>query len=704
MERGNKVSTVLNYVSNFIEKYLTVPEIYASDIVEIVIMSVAIYYVVLWFRKSRAWVLLKGIFVLVIFMLVASLFHLTTLLWIFNKTLSAGIIALVIIFQPELRRALEELGRKNVIFKVLKFENGNNESNFSDRSVEEITRATLEMAKAKTGALIVIRQQHDLGQFIETGIKIDGRISSQLLINIFEKNTPLHDGAVIIDENRVVAATCYLPLSDSSSLSKDLGTRHRAGLGISEVSDCIVVIVSEETGSISIAKEGKLIRYADASILKNELIKAQDKEEVKPRRFLKGRGRNEKMSLTNNIGLKFLAVLIALVLWLAIVNVNDPEKTITVSNIPISVTNESAITSRDMVYNVKSEQYLNITVSGKRSIVSNLSAEDFRATASLKELSKVNSIPVDVTTKNASLGRKITIVKQSAQTILVDVENVEEKDFTDLVVEYTGKVADGYVAGLSSMSTDEVTVKAPTSIIDKIKKVAVRCSLDGTNTNISKKCPVILYDKNGKEIKSDEIELSDKKIRVNVNVLRAKQVPISTINKDELGKPADGYVVDDVILSSDSITVYGSEESLDSIESLDIQDDIDVSDAKGDVTQNIDVTGKLPKGLSVSGESTITVKVLIKKLITRTFEYDASEVSLNDLSSDLDVQLVTKKVKVTLQGEEEVISQLTKDDMAISADLGKVKEGTTTVHVDVAVPDNTTLMNNVTIKIKAKAK
>ena len=411
-----------------------------------------------------------------------------------------------------------------------------------------------------------------------------------------------------------------------------------------------------------------------------------------------------KMSLTNNIGLKFLAVLIALVWWLAIVNVNDPEKTITVSNIPISVTNESAITSRDMVYNVKSEQYLNITVSGKRSIVSNLSAEDFRATASLKELSKVNSIPVDVTTKNASLGRKITIVKQSAQTILVDVENVEEKDFTDLVVEYTGKVADGYVAGLSSMSTDEVTVKAPTSIIDKIKKVAVRCSLDGTNTNISKKCPVILYDKNDKEIKSDEIELSDKKIRVNVNVLRAKQVPISTINKDKLGKPADGYVVDDVILSSDSITVYGSEESLDSIESLDIQDDIDVSDAKGDVTQNIDVTGKLPKGLSVSGESTITVKVVIKKLITRTFEYDASEVSLNDLSSNLDVQLVTKKVKVTLQGEEEVISQLTKDDMVISADLGKVKEGTTTVHVDVAVPDNTTLMNNVTIKIKAKAK
>ena len=265
-----------------------------ADAVDIVIVAVLVYILLKFIRDSHTTRLLKGVILIIVGIQVVYLFNLHVTSYIFSKCAQIGVIALVVIFQPELRRALEELGRKNVIFKVLKFENGNNESNFSDRSVEEITRATLEMAKAKTGALIVIRQQHDLGQFIETGIKIDGRISSQLLINIFEKNTPLHDGAVIIDENRVVAATCYLPLSDSSSLSKDLGTRHRAGLGISEVSDCIVVIVSEETGSISIAKEGKLIRYADASILKNELIKAQDKEEVKPRRFLKGRGRNEK--------------------------------------------------------------------------------------------------------------------------------------------------------------------------------------------------------------------------------------------------------------------------------------------------------------------------------------------------------------------------------------------------------------------------
>lgn len=289
------MSAVLSYIQNFVDKYLTIPDIYASDIVEIIVIAVLIYYIILWFKKSRAWILLRGILVLVLFMVVASVFHLTTLLWIIDKTLSAGIIALVIIFQPELRRALEELGKKNVLFNVFKLGNTLENERFSDKSVEEITRATLEMAKAKTGALMVITQEHDLGQYIETGIRLDAKITSQLLINIFEKNTPLHDGAVIIEGDEIVAATCYIPLSDSTSLSKELGTRHRAGLGLSELTDSIIIIVSEETGSISIAKDGKLIRYADAAILKNELTKAQAKDEVKTKKKIwEGRNRNEK--------------------------------------------------------------------------------------------------------------------------------------------------------------------------------------------------------------------------------------------------------------------------------------------------------------------------------------------------------------------------------------------------------------------------
>lgn len=294
------MSIVFNYIHDFIEKYLSIPDIYISDVIEIIVISILVYYIILWFRKSRAWVLLKGILVLVIFMVVASIFNLTTLLWIINKTLSAGIIALVIIFQPELRRALEQLGKKNVFFKILKIGNTIEDERISDKSIEEITRACLEMSRVKTGALIVVGREHDLSQYCETGISIEAKITSQLILNIFEKNTPLHDGAVIIEDDRIVAATCYIPLSDSTSLSKELGTRHRAGLGLSEVTDSIIIIVSEETGSISIAREGKLIRYADAAILKNELIKAQAKEEDKPKKkFWKGRVRNEESNGKN---------------------------------------------------------------------------------------------------------------------------------------------------------------------------------------------------------------------------------------------------------------------------------------------------------------------------------------------------------------------------------------------------------------------
>ena len=274
--------------------YLTL-QMSLTDIIEIIIISVLIYYMLVWIKDTRAWMLLRGILVILAFVLLAVLFEMNTIVWIADKLFNVAMIAVVVIFQPEMRKALENLGRKNILVNLFNFDfNKVENGKFSDKTITELVKACYEMGKVKTGALIVVEDEIVLTEYERTGIAVDGILTSQLLINIFEKNTPLHDGAVIIDENRVVAATCYLPLSDSSSLSKDLGTRHRAGLGISEVSDCIVVIVSEETGSISIAKEGKLIRYADASILKNELIKAQDKEEVKPRRFLKGRGRNEK--------------------------------------------------------------------------------------------------------------------------------------------------------------------------------------------------------------------------------------------------------------------------------------------------------------------------------------------------------------------------------------------------------------------------
>ena len=262
-------------MNNFIRDYLVklyIPRITWTDIIEIVIIAFVIYNVMVWIKNTKAWVLLKGIIIVVIFALIAYILNLKTILWIAGKTISVGIIALVIIFQPELRRALEQLGRKKILFGLFRFNDGREKGErFSSKTAEEIVRACFDMGAAYTGALIVIEQDMVLEEYEKTGITVDGLVTSQLLINIFEHNTPLHDGAVIIRGDRVVAATCYLPLSDNNNLNKALGTRHRAAVGISEVTDSMTIIVSEETGKVSVAVGGELIHDIDADSLRNKL-------------------------------------------------------------------------------------------------------------------------------------------------------------------------------------------------------------------------------------------------------------------------------------------------------------------------------------------------------------------------------------------------------------------------------------------------
>ena len=224
--------------------------------------------------------LLRGILVILAFVLLAVLFEMNTIVWIADKLFNVAMIAVVVIFQPEMRKALENLGRKNIFANLFNFDFGKVENGkFSDKTITELVKACYEMGKVKTGALIVVEDEIVLTEYERTGIAVDGILTSQLLINIFEKNTPLHDGAVIVRGDRVVSATCYLPLTDSLSLSKDLGTRHRAAVGISEVSDSLTIVVSEETGKVSIALDGELYRNVDAEFLKNKLSYIQKREQ-----------------------------------------------------------------------------------------------------------------------------------------------------------------------------------------------------------------------------------------------------------------------------------------------------------------------------------------------------------------------------------------------------------------------------------------
>jgi len=289
------MDAIISFFKNYVA-WLTIPEFTVTDVLEILIIAYAFYHIILWIKDTRAWMLLKGMILLGLIFLAAVILEMNVVLWVFQNAFVVGITAMIVIFQPELRNALEQLGRKNILTSLASFDNQKmKHERYSEKSIQAIVKAVYDMAKVKTGALIVVEKNIQCREYERTGIPIDSEISSQLLINIFEHNTPLHDGAALLRDNRIVAATCYLPLSNDLLVSKELGTRHRAGLGISEVSDSLTIIVSEETGFVSLACDGKLYRKVDADTLQLRLREAAKRSaDDKKKKWWKGRRKDEE--------------------------------------------------------------------------------------------------------------------------------------------------------------------------------------------------------------------------------------------------------------------------------------------------------------------------------------------------------------------------------------------------------------------------
>ncbi|MGD6777408.1 MULTISPECIES: diadenylate cyclase CdaA [Bacillaceae] len=248
---------------------------YLANIIDILLVWFVIYKLIMVIRGTKAVQLLKGITVIVVVRIISNFLGFSTLQWLMDQALTWGFLAIIIIFQPELRRALEQLGRGKLFSR-----SGIDDEEEHAKMIEAVVKSVQYMAKRRIGALISIERETGMGDYIETGIPLHAKVSSELLINIFIPNTPLHDGAVILQKSQVSAAACYLPLSESPFISKELGTRHRAALGISEVTDSITIIVSEETGSISVTKNGELHRDLEPELF-SELLKKELDTSVK---------------------------------------------------------------------------------------------------------------------------------------------------------------------------------------------------------------------------------------------------------------------------------------------------------------------------------------------------------------------------------------------------------------------------------------
>ena len=263
------------------------------DALDIIIIFILLFKLIIWTKETRAYEVLKGIGLLFLCSVASQLLQLNTLSWLLDAFLKSGsiIIVLVVLFQPEFRRVLERLGRGGKSIGSALFDAA---TLSSVEMIQDVQRAILSMSRRRVGALIVVEQKTGLGDIINTGTPVDGLLSGALLENIFEPNTPLHDGAVIVRGSRVAAAGCFLPLSDDMNLARELGTRHRAALGVSTVSDSVTIVVSEETGAISLARDGKLVRYIDAKALHDILEQLFLQKNTAPFFWTKRREKNDK--------------------------------------------------------------------------------------------------------------------------------------------------------------------------------------------------------------------------------------------------------------------------------------------------------------------------------------------------------------------------------------------------------------------------
>ena len=296
------MDAVLGWLQINVLSWLKPPKtIQVIDIVQIALIAWLAYRMILWMKNTRAYTLLRGILFILGFVVIANLLKMEVIVWLMGNLSVVAFTAIVIIFQPELRKALEQMGHSNFVNSLMAINRSPEENKrFSDHTVSELVRACFEMSEVKTGALIVLERETHLYEYENTGIPLDAVVSSQLLVNIFEHNTPLHDGAIIVRGNRVISATCYLPLSDNMTLSKELGTRHRAAVGISEVSDAMTVVVSEETGAISITQYSEIKRHVSAEVLREQLQTLQNKTtEGKRFRLWKGREKDEVKDQSN---------------------------------------------------------------------------------------------------------------------------------------------------------------------------------------------------------------------------------------------------------------------------------------------------------------------------------------------------------------------------------------------------------------------
>lgn len=663
---------------------LHLPRMEVIDVIEVIVLIFLFYNIVKAIRGTRAWILLKGILILIALYILAYVTGLKVIVIIFQSILIFLALALVIIIQPELRRLVEKIGANNISGSIkdlmLYWKNKRKEPNvkliYSNNTVTELVKAVYKLSNEKTGALIVIERNIPLNEYIETGIKINADITSELIINIFEVNTPLHDGAVIIRDSKIASGTSYLPLSDSKKIGKDLGTRHRAAMGLTEITDAMVIVVSEETGAVSLSINGKLHRRLNRDELTNKLKEYQAKELIELKR---DKLKQRKLSdiLLNNIWIKLSTAFIVFMVWGIIINSVNPVINKQFTGVPINVVNEDVIGDMNLTYSIEGNSLTDVVVTDRKDIVDNIRSSDISITADLRELSITNSVLL-----KAELARYPTaLVKLSKPSINVHIEEIVTTEI-DIETKLIGKNNDNYYISEIELNESTLTISGAKSVINKIGSAVIELNQETLNRNMSINCYIKILDKNGEEIDKELLNMSIDKVEARVTLYETKEIPINiliTYGNDNLRD-----LVKSVEYSADSIYVAGNQMDLDLIQSLNIEVPIDIS--IGEVSKS-----KFIKSIDVNeyiGDLNIQVPSKYSKMqIELNFNnFDSlnktvktSDIAIRNKSDRLDYTILTDDVNITLVSNQDIEDD---ENIVLYIDVSKIREGEHTVQVN----------------------
>lgn len=504
-----------------------------ADVVQMFILYFVLYYIAKNIYKTRAWILVKGLLALAIIYGAFCLLDFQIMKFILESLVGVLLIAIIIMFQPQLQTFVEKVGSVPITELLKRKETKDKYS--SDNTMQQIMQACEAMSAVKTGALIVIERKIPLTEYIKTGIEVDGIVSRELLINTFEKNTPLHDGAVIIQGDKLVAATCYLPLSSNKNISKKLGTRHRAAIGLTEETDAVVLVVSEETGKISLCVNGKIQeakygRLADLLVSDDKVIKKSDYH--------------------TSIAFKSVVACVSVLLWLYVLNLSDPVTTKVFDNVPVEIQNEKVLTDMNKYYTIQKGSTVKIQAKARRSRINEINRNDIKAYADMNNLSITYAVPIDVDSPYGDINYEII----GNDIVNISIEDGKQMNL-EVEVKTFGKSPDDMYLKDLNVDKKTVSISGPGSIIDTVDKAQININL----ANSEESCQISIYDRNGSNI-TKELKLSEESLDVKIDYLPTKKIDLTisvngkTIKKEVLVASDDLNSLDEFHISLGSIS------------------------------------------------------------------------------------------------------------------------------------------------------